>query len=225
MKKMLGNLIGITALLAATIANADGVVVNGYVGEKTTFVNTNGLYLFAAAGFNSASLNKNLVDASLTSAGLSGISSTVTNRPQNAYKFQLGYRFHSNFAVEGGFVDLGKYSYNYSATATIKPNIPLAANISFRTQSWNLSAVGLLPLGNQYTVFGKLGSSSIKTTSDWAGVCANCITRTDVTYGLGLRFDQPDSPGFVRLDWDHYNTGDSGLAEIDTLTLGMGINF
>ena len=65
----------------------------------------------------------------------------------SAYKLQLGYQFNKYFAVEGGYFNLGKSKLDYSD----------GTSDSLKTDGLNISAVGILPFDNGFSVFGKLG--------------------------------------------------------------------
>ena len=63
-----------------------------------------------------------------------------------AWKLFGGYQFHRNFAVEGGYFDLGRYDYGYTTGAG-------AFSGSTRLQGLNLDLVGTLPLTDRFSAF------------------------------------------------------------------------
>jgi OOP family OmpA-OmpF porin len=60
------------------------------------------------------------------------------------YKLFVGYQFHRNFALEGGYFDLGDFSFN---TTTVPPGT-LNGNLSVK--GWNLDLVGILPFTERF---------------------------------------------------------------------------
>jgi len=96
-----------------------------------------------------------------------------------------GYTVNPNFAVELGYTDLGN----------------VASVIDFST--FEASAVGIYPINDQFSVYGKLGLASTKEEA--LGVSA---TRSALTFGLGGQFNVNQSIG-VRLGWDRHSFGDT----------------
>src|SRR5690606_11097829 len=64
-----------------------------------------------------------------------------------AWRHFAGYQFHPNFAVELGYADLGEVS----ASA---PGL----NASVEATALDLVAVGSIPLGDRFSLFGKVGA-------------------------------------------------------------------
>src|SRR3954447_2244619 len=63
-----------------------------------------------------------------------------------AYRIFGGYKFHPNIAVEGGYSPLGETSSSFPG-----------GNVTAEANAWDLVGVGIFPLGNNFSVFGKLG--------------------------------------------------------------------
>jgi OOP family OmpA-OmpF porin len=97
-----------------------------------------------------------------------------------------GYAVNPNFAVEIGYANLGK----------------VQEGVEFSTLE--ADAVGILPINDQLSVYGKLGFANTKEkTSTRSG------SRSAATYGFGGIFNVTSNVG-VRLSWDRYGFGDSG---------------
>ena len=61
-----------------------------------------------------------------------------------------GYQFNRNFAAEIGYAELGK------ATASgVVSGVPQSGN--WKARSWDIVAVGIMPLSEQFSLLGKLG--------------------------------------------------------------------
>lgn len=69
-------------------------------------------------------------------------------------KLYGGYQINRNFSVEGGYFDLGKYSYGYTAGP-----VPTGAfNGESRFKGVNLDLVGYVPLSDRFSLFGRVGA-------------------------------------------------------------------
>jgi OOP family OmpA-OmpF porin len=129
-----------------------------------------------------------------TSVGFNALSKSS----DTAYGALLGYQYNRNFAVEGEYADLGRFT---TATA-----------VTGKSDVWGLSAVGILPLEDRFSVYGKLGVARSSTrTSTAAG-----INRTAATYGLGGQFDATPMIG-LRLSWERYGVRVTGESATDDL--------
>src|SRR5688572_5974462 len=92
-----------------------------------------------------------------------------------AWKVFGGYRFNSNFALEGGYGDVGKFvASDPGGTASIEGNV------------WDVVGVGIIPIGD-HGVFGKLGiyRSEAKGRADHVLLTGSeRTTGTDLTFGF-----------------------------------------
>jgi OOP family OmpA-OmpF porin len=133
----------------------------------------------------------------LSSGTISGAISTTETKHQDdtGYKAQLGYQFNKYFALEGGYVNLGKF---YTTTNGTFPGPATGSGSSeINTDGWNLLAVGLLPVSKDFTLLGKIGvyASTTTRTSSTTGVvilrgpASISNSATDSTYGFGVQYD------------------------------------
>lgn len=131
----------------------------------------------------------------------------LSKSSDTAYGVQLGYQYNNNLAVEGEYTDLGKFS-----TAT---------GVTGKSDAWGLSAIGILPLNDDFSAYGKLGIARTGTSTS-AGTGLN---RTSATYGLGGQFDATPMIG-LRLSWERYGVGVTGEnARDDLYSLGAVFKF
>jgi OmpA-OmpF porin, OOP family len=114
-----------------------------------------------------------------------------------------GYRFHPNFAAEFAYHDLGTIS---------------APGASIDGNALELVAVGMLPVSNQFSAYGKLGGYR----GELKGLGIN-ETNTDVTYGLGVQWDFTRNVG-LRGEWQRYpkmgGGAFNGTTDVDVLRVG-----
>jgi len=140
------------------------------------------------------------------------------------WKLFAGYQFNPNFAVEAGYVDLGKFT----AAGTIS-GVPVST--SDEANLWQLVAVGTLPMGNNFSVFGKAGVHrwDLDAKASVPGVSVSISENgTDFTFGLGARYDFTKSLG-VRAEWERFQSvGDentTGESDVDLLSVGLQFRF
>jgi OOP family OmpA-OmpF porin len=130
-----------------------------------------------------------------------------------------GYQFSRNFALELGLMNAGTYeARGPGGTITVKAAI------------FEGTAVGILPLGQQFSVFGKLGlySSAVDSTANTFVLNRNETTgNTDLTYGVGLGW--AFTPKFqLRAEWQRYQDVDAGFVgkgDVDVVSLGLLYRF
>ncbi len=116
-----------------------------------------------------------------------------------------GYQFNRNIAAELGYHDLGKVG------------TPLG---DIKGTTWEITAVGMLPLTNEFSAYGKLGGYRGKF--DGAG---SSNTNNDLTYGLGVQYDMTRNVG-LRGEWQRYHDMGSGDGiNVDVLRVGALYRF
>jgi len=101
----------------------------------------------------------------------------------------LGYKFNKYLGVEGQYTGIGKVTDKVSGTA--------------KGDAASLTAIGFLPLNDEFNLYGKLGVAVAKTKVSSSLAPMNDATRTAVTYGLGGEYNLNKNVG-LRLGWDHY---------------------
>jgi len=163
----------------------------------------------------------------LTGATLSNLSGEDSS---GAYKFYGGYQFNRNVALEGGYADFGKFDARREIMVPVYGSMP--GNV--RAGSFYLGAVGIVPLPNRFSLFGKLGTGyTTGTASLWtSGVVPVLLTPTDLglkrsewssKYGLGASYEMSSKLG-LRFEYERINSfGDGRLGEsnVGVWTLGL----
>ncbi|MCK9283221.1 MAG: outer membrane beta-barrel protein [Rhodocyclaceae bacterium] len=115
----------------------------------STSARAEGLYLAMSLGGSSYKADTSEADRDLVSAGATGLSSKL-EKEDVAFKLQLGYKLNEHFAIEGGYVDLGNAKYSASFTGG-------SADIKVRAEGFNIAALGIVPIGEKFSLFGKVG--------------------------------------------------------------------
>ena len=102
------------------------------------------------------------------------------------FKVFGGYNFNQYFAVEATYFDGGKPDESFRVGN-------VTGSIEVATDGLNVSALGRLPLGNVFSLFGKLGFASYDAkVSGRVGnqtVASASGSDEDVSYGIGGAFD------------------------------------
>ena len=114
---------------------------------------------------------------------LTGLNNATIDDSDKTYTVRLGYRFNPYLAVEGGYYDLGKYTFSTNTGAQVSG--------SAKAKSFGLSAVGILPVGPSFEAYARLGieESEIKVNANTALLTASeSDKQTGATYGVGGRF-------------------------------------
>lgn len=157
------------------------------------------------------------VGAATTTASLNaaGTSLTQTDKTDRALSLRAGYRLHTNWAVEGGYADLGSSKYQQAGFS----------EDTMKTALWHIDAVGIVPLNDKFSVFGKLGVTRI--TYD-----VNGYKEHKSTPHLGLGASYALTPAVVlRAEYDDYGKSrfTDGSASLDIrshqFSLGMDYRF
>ena len=212
----------VAALVAA------GAVAAAGIGDAMA-ADTSGWYGDIGVGRSHSKIDGGAVDTVLGNQGLTSSSSADANK--NAWKFDVGYQFHPNFALELGYVDLGKAQWNSTITA---PNAD-TLNGEIHTRGTTFDLVALAPLGQGFSVYGKAGV--IRAAVDFSGgssggggtsVAGGSNKSTRATYGLGMGYDFMPQLG-TKLEWNRYETpGDAnttGKGNLDLVTAALVLKF
>jgi len=158
-------------------------------------------------GGASVGQSKSDSDASgLTSGLLPGVSaaSSSTDQKDTSYKVFGGYQLNRNIAIEGGYFNLGKNSFN----AVTVPGGTLAGES--KVQGLNLDLVGTLPLTERFSVLGRVGAQQAWSKSTFSGTGAGAgvvgsSTRNDANMKVGLGIQYEINPAmWVRGEVERY---------------------
>jgi OOP family OmpA-OmpF porin len=205
---------GMAFALAAMVANAQapdtGFYVGGSIGQSQIRFDDSTLEV---AGASSTSISKDETDT--------------------AWKAFLGYRLGKYLAVEGGYMDLGKFSATNTVTAPANGSL----TVSFKASGPFVDAVGILPLGNgNFSLFGKAGV--MYSTAKGSATATGAVVTTgnadqsssefNLKAGIGAGYDFTRNFG-VRVELEQvFAVGDkdkTGEGDIRLLTLGGVFRF
>ena len=131
---------------------------------------------------------------------------TLTDKSAAGLKLYGGYAFTPNFALEAGYVNLGKFK---GSAADVK------ADGAF------VDAVGIVPLRNNFSVLGRVGAFNGKLDSTLAGSDRG----TNVKVGAGLQYDLSANTA-IRAEWERYRFDALGSkSNTDLYSVGFAYRF
>lgn len=173
----------------------------------------------------SAGQSKTQVDAAGLSTGLLpgfGVLNSATDEKDTAYKLFGGYQFNRNIAVEGGYFDLGKNSFN-----TTVPGGTVRGES--RVQGLNLDVVGTLPFTERLSALARVGVQHAwsKHTAGGTGVGALVPSSSKgddggMKLGFGLQYEMSPSV-WVRGEVERYRiknaVGQNNNVDVATVSL------
>ena len=152
-------------------------------------------------------------DIRTLATGIGTVSSC--DEKDSAWKFFGGYQFSRNFALEASYFD-------YGSIAASGQTFGVPFSISGDATAFGVAAVGMLPLGNQFSLFGKLGLMSTEvdvTASGIGGAFSESDSETGLHIGVGAMFDLGRNFS-IRAEWERNDE-----AEIDMMSLGAQFRF
>lgn len=208
----------------AASAADEGWYIVGFAGEA------------GAQNINQGDLDQNVADV-FGSVGLTIVDATSTlDDSDTGFGLAGGYQVNRNFAAELAYVDLGETSYSANGTATDGVGtFDAGLGIEQSASGPVFSILGIVPIGERFSVFGRLGLALMSVDADVSvsidGESASDSASTDrsnMVYGIGGEFSFGERFG-VRLGWDRYaEVGSDDLAgevDIDLFSLGLRYNF
>ncbi|WP_296923801.1 outer membrane beta-barrel protein [Polaromonas sp.] len=186
----------------------------------------NGPYIGGNIGRTKADFDNGTINRTLAAQGL-GITSISEDDRDTGYKLFGGYQFNRNFAVEGGFFDLGKSSYRFNT-------LPLGSfSGETRVRGLNLDLVGILPVSDRFSVFGRVGAAYAQSRANFASTGAVAANRSDtrnndthVKVGLGMQYALTEALS-LRAELERYRINDPvrNRGHIDMASLGLVYRF
>jgi opacity protein-like surface antigen len=203
-----------------------------------------GWYLVGFGGESSASgLSQEQVDDNLAaifgSVGLDVVDASSTlDDSDTGFGIVGGYQLNDHFAFEFGYVDLGTISYR--ATGTVTDGVDQAAAEAILESEADgpvVSVLGILPIGDRFSVFGRAGLSLMNakgsarlTVADVSDRARPSSQKSDFMFGAGMEYALGRHFA-VRLAWDRYldvateNVVGDTDADLYTLGVRMGVGW
>jgi OOP family OmpA-OmpF porin len=214
------------ALGASAQAAEPGWYVLGFAGESS------------ASGLSQGQVDGNL-EAIFASVGLEIVDATSTlDDTDTGFGIGGGYQLNDHFAVEFGYVDLG--SIGYRAEGTVTDDVDQFAAEAILDSSANgpvVSVLGILPIGERFSVFGRIGLSLLNakgtariTVDGTSARASQSAQKSDPMFGVGVEYDLTRHFA-IRLGWDRYldvatqNVAGDTDADLYSLGVRMGVGW
>ena len=165
----------------------------------------------SAQAYLGGSIGQSDIDDQIATGLITGGSVDGTD---SAFKIFGGYMFNRHFGLEAAYVDLGEatYSGNFLGLPVTGGRVELSGV--------NISALGALPIGERFSLFGKIGLFMWDAeASDTTGGVPFSAQQdgTDLSFGIGLGYQFTRNLG-VRAEWEMFTTED---AESSLISVGL----
>ena len=200
-----------------------------------------GFYVGAGAGVSSFRGDfASQVNQAYAGTGFTVDAATVTDDRDTAWKAYAGWRFHPYGAIEAAWLDFGEARTHYAIGV---PNIGAATRDGrYRLSGAEVSALGIVPLGDRATVYAKAGALFSQLKYDESGLnqfgepgsFSHTNRETKFLWGLGGSFELVDSLA-VRVEWqraedigERFALTDSGngrFEHVDMATIALQWRF
>lgn len=134
-----------------------------------------------------------------------GVTATSISRDERdtAYKLFLGYQMNRYWAVEAGYFQLGRFNIDASTTPAG------TVNGRFDLKGINLDLVGKLPMSDQWSLLGRIGTQFNRTRTHFDGSGAAALnsydpSRRDTNMKLGAGLEWNPGGMAVRAEAERY---------------------
>jgi OOP family OmpA-OmpF porin len=196
---------------------------------STSAVAQSGSYAGGSLGRGQFKVDTARIGAELNSAGFTH-NGVTADSSDTAWKVFFGYQFNRNLAAEVSFVDLGAFAVTTRASNPVPgggiATTDVNSKVKVRSSLPQVSALGILPIGDRFSVHGRLGFHTLETSYSVLSVSGN-KRKVGLNYGLGAGFEINRTFG-IRAEWERFaNVGDSniGTRDADLVSVGVLVRF
>jgi OOP family OmpA-OmpF porin len=202
-----------------------GLFTLSIISSSLALATDNGWYVGGNIGSARAKIDDAGIAQYLQNNGFS--SSIRDNNRSGAGKIYGGYQINENWAVEGGYFNLGNFGY----TATTNPIGTLNGDI--KIQGVNLDLVGMVPLSKSFSAFGRVGVTHSQSRDHFTSTGAvNVINpnprenSNNWKAGLGLQYALSDRTA-IRGEVERYRVRDAigHRGDVNMVSVGLVYHF
>jgi len=203
-----------------------GCAIIAAMASSVTLADDNGWYLGGNIGQTKIDIDEERMADSLMP---DAFSNTLVNddSKDRGYKLFGGYQFNPYFALEGGYFDLGEFSFN---TTTVPAG---TFNSKIELRGINLDAVGFLPFTDKFSAFGRIGVNYAEAKDRFGRTGLATISRTgakdrdtNAKAGVGLQYAFNENWA-MRVEAERYRFDDAigHKGDTDMYSLGLVYRF
>jgi OmpA-OmpF porin, OOP family len=203
-----------------------GLAVLAAFASTAAIAADSGWYGGLSIGRSSASIDDERITSGLLGSGFT--TNSISNDDSDfGWKILAGRKFNRNFAVEGGYFNLGEFGF----TATTTPAGTLTG--AMKVQGLNLDAVGLLPISEKFSALGRVGLTYIEAKDTFSGTGAVVVTdpnpkKSEANWkvGAGIQYDFTPALG-LRAEYERYAVNDAvgNDGHVDLFSVGLVYTF
>ncbi|MFN0039791.1 MAG: outer membrane protein [Burkholderiales bacterium] len=133
-------------------------------------------------------------------------------------KIMVGYAFSPKFALEGTYLPEVKSTVDYDFRSGL--NSVGVFSMRYQMEAFSLDAVGSIPLGEKWSVLGRVGVSLGRTRVQYEGSPVTLLASSDertktqfnAKFGAGMQYDFLANMG-LRAEWENYRFADPTASE------------
>lgn len=208
------------------ISGTLGLVAMAAIVTPYAMADDAGWYGGVSGGRTRAKIDDVRITSGLQNSGFTSSSITDDDRA-TGFKLFGGYQFNRNFALEGGYFDLGKFGY----TATTVPAGTLTGDI--RLKGLNLDTVGILPLTDKFSLLGRVGVNYAQARDNFSGTGAVNVLdpspskrQANIKFGVGMQYAFTDALA-MRVEAERYRVNDAvgNRGDVDMYSVGLIYRF
>jgi len=190
-----------------------------------------GWYVGASVGYSISDIDQQSVSEEVCPPGvIGGCTVTSYSEDERAFGFKVlgGYLFNEYFALEGGYFNLGEYTFE-TETSTGE-----TYDGSSKMHGANIDALLHLPVYEHLSVTARIGViyAQVKEEYNYSGgvLLVNGMpkettpenTDAGLKYGLGLQYDFTPALG-IRGEWENYHLEEAIAAGADISLFSLGV--
>ncbi len=213
-------------LKSLTNAGKNALLGFAVIASPCAMAQDSGWYVGGNVGESHARIDDARITGGLQGAGF-GTTSISDDRNEFGFKVFGGYQFNRYFALEGGYFNMGKFSF--------KANTVPAGTLdgSLKLQGGDVDAIGLLPITKQFSLFGRVGLTYADATDSFNGTGAvhpldPSPSKREFNYKLGLGAQYQITPSLaLRAEVERYRIDDAvgNKGDIDLVSVGLLYRF
>ena len=203
------------AMLSIQVAHAEDTFINPEWANSAW-------YIGAGIGRSRGNIDQDRLTRSLSANG-AAVTAFGTDERDTGYKLFVGKQLNRYLALELGYFDLGKFSFN----STTSGNGVFNGEAGFRGA--NLDLLAQLPLSERLSLLGRVGANYAKASTHFSGNRLNAVTgpnpserKLNAKAGLGLEYKLSEALA-LRGEVERYRVNDAvgNRGDVDLLSVSL----